>query len=331
MSKKILITGGTGFIGHHFVDYVLRNTDWSITLLERLSFSGNLNRIAELESYRIDPSRIRVVCHDLRWAVNQLVAGDLGDPNYIVHFAASTHVDRAIVEPTPFYWDNVVGTSNLIEYAKKLKNLELFINFSTDEVYGPAPIGVYHKEGDPFNPTNDYSASKVGQEMAGKAAWNTHKLPIVNTHTMNNFGERQHPEKFLPKTITKILAGEPMPIYGTVENGIVKEMGSRVWMYAQNTADALYFLLKNGKPGEEYNIIGNDEYDILTLATMVAEIIGKPLIPEYVGFYGVRPGHDRRYALNGDKMKRMGWVSPTNFKEALEKTVRFTVQNKQWA
>ncbi|MHB8483466.1 MAG: NAD-dependent epimerase/dehydratase family protein, partial [Nitrospiria bacterium] len=237
--KKILITGGSGFIGSHFVNYILKNTDWNIVLLERLNFSGNLNRISELESYQKEPRRVKVVCHDLLWTINDHVATALGDPNYIVHFAASTHVDRAIKNPVPFYQDNVIGTSNLIEYAKKQDRLELMVNFNTDEVYGPAAPGVYHKEGDAFNPSNDYSAAKVGQWAVGRAAFVTHKFPVISTHTMNNFGERQHAEKFLPKTVKYVLEGKPMPIYATVDtvSGEVKDVGSRVWMYAENTAD----------------------------------------------------------------------------------------------
>jgi dTDP-glucose 4,6-dehydratase len=329
---KILISGGSGFIGSHFVDYILTNTDWDIVLIERLNYSGDLGRIAELDSYQKEPKRVTVVYHDLRGVLHESIAKRIGEPDYIVHFASSTHVDRAIVDPLPFYYDNVIGTANLVEFAKKLSNLKLFVNFSTDEVFGAAEVGVYHKEGSPFNPSNDYSAAKAGQEMVAKAAFATHKLPIINTHTMNNYGERQHPEKFLPKTVKSVLNGGEMPIYATVDtvSGEVKEVGSRVWMYAGNTADAIYFLLQHATPGEDYNIIGPDEYDIITLANKVAEIVGKPLIPRYVGFYGARKGHDRRYALDGSKLRAMGWTSPTNFDESLRKTVEFTVNNSQW-
>lgn len=329
---KILISGGSGFIGSHFIDYILKNTDWDIVLIERLNYSGDLGRIAELDSYQKEPKRVTVVYHDLRGVLHESITKRIGEPDYIVHFASSTHVDRAIVDPLPFYYDNVIGTAHLVEFAKKLPNLKLFVNFSTDEVFGAADVGVYHKEGSPFNPSNDYSAAKAGQEMVAKAAFSTHKLPIINTHTMNNYGERQHPEKFLPKTVKSVLNGEEMPIYATVDtvSGEVKEVGSRVWMYAGNTADAIYFLLQHATPGEDYNIIGPDEYDIITLANKVAEIVGKPLIPKYVGFYGSRPGHDRRYALDGSKLKAMGWTSPTNFDESLRRTVEFTVNNSQW-
>lgn len=328
--KKILITGGSGFIGHHFVDYLLQNTDWEIVLLERLSHSGNLNRISQLDSYKANPTRVTVIHHDLRSPVNEYVAKSIGDVNYIVHFAASTHVDRSIEDPMSFVLDNVVGTTNLLQFARTLPHLQLMINFSTDEVFGPAPDGVYHKEDSPHHPSNTYAATKSSQEKLAEAFFVTYKFPVINTHTMNNFGERQHPEKFLPKTVRSILEGKPMPIYGTVEDGKVKEIGSRVWMHAHSTADALYFLLQKGVPGEEYNIIGFDEHNILELAEMVAAIVGKPLIKEFVGFYSARPGHDRRYALDGTKMKELGWTPPTNFKESLEKTVKFTLAHPDW-
>ncbi len=328
--KRILITGGAGFIGHHFVDYLLRNTDWEIVLLERLSHSGNLNRISQLDSYKANPDRVTVIHHDLRSPVNQYVTKGIGDVQYIVHFAASTHVDRSIEDPMSFVLDNVVGTTNLLQFARTLPHLQLMVNFSTDEVFGPAPAGVYHKEDAPHHPSNAYSATKSGQEKIAEAFFVTYKFPVINTHTMNNFGERQHSEKFIPKLVKNILEGKPMPIYATVENGVVKDIGSRVWMYAQNTADAIYFLLQNATAGEEYNVIGFDELNLIQLGDMIAEIIGKPLIKEYVGFYGARPGHDRRYALDGTKMKNLGWNPPSNLKESLEKTVKFTVDHPEW-
>jgi dTDP-glucose 4,6-dehydratase len=327
---KILVTGGAGFIGHHFVDYLLRKTDWDIVLLERLSHSGNLNRIAQLDSYKASPGRVTVIHHDLRSPINAYVAKAIGVPDYIVHFAASTHVDRSIEDPMAFVLDNVVGTTNLLQFARALPNLKLMVNFSTDEVFGPAPAGVYHKEDAPHHPSNAYSATKSAQEKIAEAFFVTNKLPVVNTHTMNNFGERQHPEKFIPKTVRSIMEGKPMPIYATVENGVVKDIGSRVWMHAQNTADAIYFLLQKGVPGEEYNIIGFDEYNLIELGDMIAAIVGKPLLKDYVGFYSARPGHDRRYALDGTKMKNLGWTPPANFKESLEKTVRFTLAHPDW-
>lgn len=328
--KRILITGGAGFIGHHFVDYLLRKTDWELVLLERLSHSGNLNRISELDSYKANPARVTVIHHDLRSPINAYAAKAIGDVQYIVHFAASTHVDRSIEDPMAFVLDNVVGTTNLLQFARTLPNLQLMVNFSTDEVFGSAPAGVYHKEDSPHHPSNAYSATKSAQEKIAEAFFVTYKFPVVNTHTMNNFGERQHPEKFIPKTVRSILEGKPMPIYATVENGTVKDVGSRVWMHAQNTADAIYFLLQKGVPGEEYNIIGFDEYNLIELGDMIASIVGKPLIKDFVGFYGARPGHDRRYALDGTKMKDLGWNPPANFKDSLEKTVKFTIDHPNW-
>ncbi len=326
---KVLITGGSGFIGHHIVDYLLQKTDWEIVLLERLAHSGNLNRLTELPSIqRIEiGDRLKLFWHDLRSPVNDFLIKNIGEVNYIIHLAASTHVDRSIENPMDFVMDNVVGTANLLDFARKQKGLKLFMNFSTDEVFGPAPDGVYHKETDSHKPSNPYSATKSGACQLAYSYFITYGLPIVNTFTMNNFGERQHPEKFIPKMIKKIEAGEPMPIYQGKDS---TEKASRVWMYAGNTASAVHFLLENGKPGEGYNVIGPDELDLLTLGNKVAEILGKPLIPEFVGFYTQRPGHDRRYALDGSKMKEMGWIPPYSFEESLRKTVEFTRDNSKW-
>lgn len=327
--KKVLITGSSGFIGHHVVQYLLANTDFELVLLERLGHSGNLNRFMEIPQFR-ETTRTKVLWHDLRSPVNDFLRGSIGEVDYIVHLAASTHVDRAIASPMEFVYDNVVATGNLLEFARGQKNLSLFLNFSTDEVYGPAPDGVYFKEGSPHLPSNPYSATKAGAVDLAYSYFVTYGLPVINTFTMNNFGERQSPDKFVPKTIRSAKLGLPMPLYATVVDGKIVEAGQRVWMYTENTADAVLFLLLKGVAGEGYNIIGADEMDIVTLANKIAAIVGRPLIPEYVGFYGARPGHDRRYALSGEKMMAMGWMPKYTLEESLEKVVQFTLENPQW-
>ena len=250
---------------------------------------------------------MKFVWHDLKAPVGESVAHACGDITHILHLAASSHVDRSIEDPMMFAMDNVVGTVNLLQYARTLKNLKMFLNFSTDEVFGPAPEGHAHGEDEAHRPSNPYSASKSGQEAFGYAYFITYGLPVVTTHTMNNFGERQHPEKLVPKTIRSVLAGTPMPIFATLgENGTLEAVGSRFWIHAWNTASAVMFLFEHGKPGESYNIIGFDELSNLAIAEKVAAIIGKPLVPEYVDFHKTRPGHDRRYTLSGEKMQKMG-------------------------
>jgi dTDP-glucose 4,6-dehydratase len=330
--KKILVTGSAGFIGSHLVRYLLKHTDWDIISLDRYDTSGNLNRLANFIDEE-EKKRIKVVFHDLRAEINDFTTKALGEVDYIVHMAASSHVDRSIEDPVSFVMDNVVGTTNLLNWARKggLKKDGKLINFSTDEVFGPAPDGYAHKENDPHHPSNPYSASKSGQEAIGYAFFITYGLPVITTHTMNNFGETQHPEKLVPRTIRNVIEGKPMPIFARVnEDGKLEATGSRFWIHATNTASATLFLLKNGVAGEKYNIIGFDELTNLEIAEKIAAIVGKPLIPEFVDFYKVRPGHDRRYALDGTKMKEMGWAPEVDFDSSLKATVEWTVKHAEW-
>ncbi|MFA5752863.1 MAG: GDP-mannose 4,6-dehydratase [Bacteroidales bacterium] len=330
--KRILLTGACGFLGAHLVSKILRDTDWEIVILDRLDISGNLNRIHMLPEYESEKTRLTFVWHDLKAPINEMNAREIGQVDYIVHMAASTHVDRSIDDPLPFVMDNVVGTTNLLQFARLTqKNLKLFLNFSTDEVFGPAAPGVYHKEGDPHNPTNPYSAAKSGQEKIGYAFFKTHNLPVINTHTMNVYGFFQLGEKFIPKCISKVLKQQPMPMYATTDDkGNVTQISSRVWIYAPHVAEAVMFLLEKATPGEEYNIIGNDEYDILTLANKIAKIVNKPLIPEFLGFYNARPGHDLAYRLSGKKIKDMGWTPSSDIDTALKETVEWYLAHPNW-
>lgn len=329
--KRVLITGAAGFIGHHLLDYLLQKTDWDFVLLDRLDVSGDLGRVRDMPSYEKNKDRLQFEWHDLKAPIGESLSKRLGDPHYIIHLAASSHVDRSIEDPLLFAMDNVIGTVNILNFARTSKNLEKFINFSTDEVFGPAPEGHAHSEDEPHRPSNPYSASKSGQEAFGYAFYITYGLPVITTHTMNNFGERQHPEKLVPKTIRSVIRGEPMPIFAKLnKKGKLEAVGSRFWIHCINTASAVLFLLKHGKPGESYNIIGFDELTNLEIAEKVAKIIGKPLIPKFVDFHAVRPGHDRRYALSGEKLKKMGWKPEVSFEESLKRVVNFTLQNPKW-
>ena len=217
MSKTVLITGGAGFIAHHVIDKILRDTDWNIVSLDRLDISGNLNRLHDMLQDH-DPKevagRMRIIFHDLKAEINSQIVHDIGNVDIILHLAAGSHVDRSIQYPMEFVQDNVVGTVNMLDYARKnLPNLEKFVYFSTDEIFGIAPVGVSYKEYDQYNSTNPYSASKAAAEEFCVAYENTYKMPIVVTHTMNVFGERQHPEKFIPATIQKVRDGETVIIH----------------------------------------------------------------------------------------------------------------------
>jgi len=327
--KKVLITGGVGFIGHHMVDFLIKNTDADITILDRLDVSGNINRLTALDSWKTNNSRVKFVWHDMKAELhnNEVLCTMLGNPDTVLHIGAGSHVDRSIEDPLSFVMDNVVGTCNILNYARRLDNLKNFVYFSTDEVFGPAPEGVNYKEWDRYQSGNPYSASKAGGEELCLAFENTYKMPIMISHCMNVFGERQHPEKFIPACIRKIHNGEKIIIHA---NKLLTKAGSRFYIHAQNVCSAVNFILKNGKSGDKYNIVGEKEIDNLSLAQMIANLMNKPLNYELVDFHSSRPGHDLRYALDGTKMKDMGWVLPTNLEQSMKTVIDWSLQNPEW-
>jgi len=241
--KTLLLTGGAGFIGHHVVEGVLKNTGWNIVVLDRLDISGNLERLQDIEIWKREKQRVKFIWWDLKAPINEHVKKDVGQIDYIWHLAASSHVDRSIIDPLSFVMDNVVGTTNLLIYAKD-NPVEKFIYFSTDEVFGPMENGIPFKEWDRYRASNPYAASKAGGEEMSYSFYNTYKLPIIITHTMNVFGERQHPEKFIPLTIKKVLAGETVLIHSDKTKTI---SGSRFWIHARNVCKALLFINEKGK------------------------------------------------------------------------------------
>ena len=334
--KRALITGGAGFIAHHLISQILKRTDWEVVTLDRLDFSGNLNRLEDvLKDFSAeDRSRVRIVFHDLKAAVNPLIAADIGKVDYILHLAAGSHVDRSIEYPMEFVMDNVVATCNILDYARSLDHLERFVYFGTDEVFGPAPDGILYEENDRYNSTNPYSATKAGGEELAVAFHNTYGVPVYITHTMNVFGQRQHPEKFIPMCIKRARDGEVI----TIHSDVTKEIpGSRHYIHAEDVADALLFLL--GKKVESYtwggarcpkfNIVGAEELNNLQLAQMIADAQGKELKYEMVDFHSARPGHDLRYALSGEKMKALGW-EPKNIRDRVKEVVEWTLANERW-
>lgn len=327
MNKKLCCTGAMGFIGSHIVEGILKQTDWDIVVLDRLDTSGNINRLTDMDIWEKEKHRVKFVWWDLKAELNEFISKEIGKVDYIWHLAASSHVDRSIKDPMSFVMDNVVGTCNLLNFARTLKNLKQFIYFSTDEVFGPAPEGVSYKEWDRYKSGNPYAASKAGAEELCVAYENTYKLPIIITHTMNVFAEKQHPEKFIPICIRKILKGETITIHSNKEK---TKAGTRFYIHARNVCNALLFLTEKGEIGEKYNIVGEKEVSNLELAGMIADIIGKPLKYEMVDFHGSRPGHDLRYALDGTKMKEMGWKLPKTFEQSLEQTIKWSLDNKKW-
>ncbi len=328
--SKLLLTGGCGFIGSHCVEGLLKETDWEIVIIDRLDMSGNLRRLTSINNWETQKNRVKFIWWDLKSQINEQIKKEIGHVDYIWHLAASSHVDRSIIDPMSFVMDNVVGTTNLLNFARTLDNLKLFINFGTDEVFGPAPKGYNNKEGDSHRPSNPYAASKAGAIDMGYAFYVTYKLPIITIHTMNCFGQKQHPEKLIPKCIRMVQQQKPMPIFAKWKDGQMKAIGSRFWIHAKEVFNALLFLTDKGKIGEFYNIIGFNELTNLEVCEMVAEVIGKPLIPDFVDFHSIRPGHDIRYALDGNKLKELGWSPKVSIKESLSETVNWTINNPSW-
>ena len=338
MAKTILITGGGGFIAHHLINQVLIRTDWNVVTIDRLDYSGNLNRLHDLLQDRTaeERKRVRTIFHDLKAELNPQIIADIGPCEIVAHLAAGSHVDRSIDHPMEFVMDNVVGTCNILEFARKQPNLERFVYFSTDEVFGPAPNGVKYDEYDRYNSTNPYSASKAGGEELAVAYQNTYNMPIYITHTMNVFGQRQHPEKFIPLCIRRARDGDMITIHSDETKTIP---GSRHYIHAEDVADATLFLLQNehtlnaeennGIKCPKFNICGATELNNLELAQMIADAQGKELNYQFMDFHSSRPGHDLRYALSGERMKQMGW-EPQPVEDRIKEVVQWTLENTRW-
>lgn len=321
----ILLTGGAGFAGHHVVEHILKNTDHDIVVLDKLTYASNgLDRLREIKA--LGHSRLKVLAADFNQPISVGVKREIGNPQFIIHMGAETHVDNSIANPGPFVIANVVGTMQMLNYAKEVQP-ETFVYFSTDEVFGPAPKGVFFKEDDRYNSTNPYAASKAGGEQLAMAYATTYGLNVLVTHTMNLFGERQNKEKFIPLVIHKILNHEIVTIHADKTK---TKAGQRHYIHCRNMADALLFLLGKSWKRDKVNIVGEKEVDNLTLAQMIAAFVGQPLFYEMVDFHSSRPGHDLRYALDGSKLEGLGWKQPKNFEESLRKTVEWTLAHPEW-
>ena len=328
--KRVLVTGGAGFVGHHVIEALLRETDAEVVSLDRLDTSGTLNRLQHLlETNPEWASRLDIVWHDLKAPLNDFVVKALGKVTHVLHLAAGSHVDRSIENPMEFVMDNVVGTCNILDYARlNLKEtLDLFLYFSTDEVFGPAPEGVFYEEDDRYKSGNPYAATKAGAEELCVSYQNTYRMPIIISHTMNIFGNRQHPEKFIPLIISSVRDGKKIFIHSNEE---CSKAGSRHYIDAKDVADAVLFLFDNHEIGEKYNIVGREETDNLELGLIIADIMGKPLNYEMIDFHSSRPGHDLRYALSGEKMKAMGWEPRKDLKDRLKGVVKWSLDNPVW-
>ncbi len=337
MSKKVIITGAAGFVGHHIVEHIIKYTDWEIITLDRLSKTtcNGFDRLRDIEVF--DDERVTSYTHDLNQPIGDGLIKEIGQVDYILHVAAASHVDNSIEEPVPFIINNVKSTLEMLEFARKQNKLQKFLYFSTDEVYGTAPNNINYVEGDRYNSGNPYSASKAAAEQCCYAYSNTYKLPIIITNGMNILGERQHHEKYLPKIINYVLDGKTLPIHSNADK---TQAGMRHYIHARNIADAIVFILDNttevldniDASKGKFHIVGEKEFDNLALAQLVASIIDKPLKYEMIDFHSARPGHDLRYAMSGKKLSDYGWNPPVSIEQSIKQIIKWSLldENLRW-
>lgn len=335
---RVLVTGGCGFAGSHFVEHCLRSTDWDIVVLDSLSYAGTPDRLTDISSY--DPNRVAIMWWDLNAPLNAYIDHRIGPIDYVVHYAADSHVDNSINDPKSVITNNTNATLNLLEWWRttlgRREAVKGFVQISTDEVYGACPLGRPGVEWDPILPSNPYSSSKACQEAIAISYWRTYNLPLLIVNCMNLIGERQHPEKFVPKVLRTILQGKEVPLHGR-PNGSLWEWSSRHWLHCRNLADAILFLLARPRaqwPHNEwpdrYNVAGLKQVDVFEMAHLIAQTAGRPLLHTPVNFHDSRPGHDMHYSLNGDKLAALGWKAPMPFEASLRKTVRWMLEHPEW-
>ncbi len=310
----VLVTGGAGFIGSNFIHYMLKQyPNCKLINLDKLTYAGNLDNLKDVE----DDPRYEFIQGDIR--DKELVRKTFKRVQGVVHFAAETHVDRSILDAGEFILTDVYGSFVLFE-ALKDSEIEFFIHVSTDEVYGSRDEG-YFKENDSLNPSSPYSASKAGADRLAYAYWVTYGLPILILRPSNNFGPYQYPEKFIPLFVTNALEGKSLPLYGEGTN-------VRDWLYVEDNCRAVDLVMRMGKLGEAYNVGANNEVQNIVVAERIVELLGKP--KSLIKFVADRLGHDRRYALDCQKIHALGWNPEADFDEALSLTVRWYQENTGW-
>jgi dTDP-glucose 4,6-dehydratase len=313
----ILVTGGAGFIGSHFVRHLLRSDPAvAVINLDKLTYAGNLENLRDVAG---DP-RYRFVRADIAdaAAVGEIFSAGV---DAVVNFAAESHVDRSIMDGRPFVHTNVVGTMTLLDAARR-HGVGRFVHVSTDEVYGPAPEGVAFDEATPLNPSSPYAASKAAADLLCLAYRKTYGVPVVVTRCTNNYGPYQFPEKFIPLVATNALEGKPVPVYG---DGLQE----RDWLYVEDHCEALLAVLRHDDPGPVLNIGTGQTMPNISVARAILKLLGAP--PSLIEFVKDRPAHDRRYALDAAAAAdRLGWRPRTSFAEGLARTVDWYRQHRSW-
>lgn len=313
---RILVTGGCGFIGSNFIRYILKKyPDYEVVNLDALTYSGNLDNLKDVskdKKYHFRHGRIDDI---------DLVMDVFDGVDYVVTFAAETHVDRSIHDAQPFILTNVLGTHILLE-AARTASIKKFIHISTDEVYGTLGDSGKFTEETPLMPNSPYAASKASGDLLVRAYHETYGLPVVVVRPSNNYGYYQFPEKFIPLMITNLLLNKPVPIYGKGEN-------IRDWLFIEDSCAAIDSIMHNGRIGEVYNAGGDCEIKNIEVARKVLEIMGKG--ENYIKFVKDRPGHDYRYALDNSKIEReLKWRPSVKIDEGLKKTVQWYRDNEWW-
>lgn len=312
---RMLITGGAGFIGSEFVRQAVRRGH-RVVVVDKLTYAGDLERLSEVRKditfYKADISNQEFIEHIF----------EKENPEVIVHFAAESHVDRSLLDPYPFISSNVLGTQVLLEVSKA-KGVELFVNMSTDEVYGDLGKEGSFTEESPLKPNSPYSTTKASADMLGRAYYRSFGLPVITIRASNNYGPWQYPEKFVPVIILKALRDEKIPVYGDGTN-------VREWLYVTDCAEGIMAAIDRGKAGEIYNIGSKEEKQNIEVAKAILQLLRKG--EELIEFVKDRPGHDFRYSLDTTKAKRdLGWEAKTSFDEGLKKTVEWYIEHLKWA
>jgi dTDP-glucose 4,6-dehydratase len=313
--KKYLVTGGAGFIGSNFIKYILQKyKDIHIVNLDKLTYAGNLENLTEVAK---NP-RYKFVKGDIAddAAVKKIMKDGV---DYVVNFAAETHVDRSIGDPTDFIKTDVFGAYILLENAKEF-GIKRFIQISTDEVYGSIAEG-YATEESPLMPSNPYSASKAGGDRLAYSYFATYKVPVIITRASNNYGPNQYPEKLIPLFVTNAIEDIPLPLYGDGKN-------IRDWLYVLDHCSAIDFLLEHGKIGEVYNVAGGNEKMNIEITNLIVDHLRKP--KSIIKPVKDRLGHDRRYALSGEKLHKLGWKPDGNFETKMHETIDWYVGHPEW-
>lgn len=313
---KILVTGGAGFIGSNFIHYILENYDDEVINLDKLTYAGNLENLKDVE----DNPHYTFIKGDISnpEIVNEIVSQGV---DYIVNFAAESHVDRSIEDPGIFIKTNVLGTQVLLNAARE-HGVKKFVQISTDEVYGSLGETGYFTEETPLAPNSPYSASKAGADLMVRAYHETYNLPMNITRCSNNYGPYQFPEKLIPLFTTNAMEDKELPLYGDGKN-------IRDWIHVKDHCRAIDLVMREGRVGEVYNIGGNNEKTNLEITEAILEVLGKP--KSLIKFVKDRPGHDRRYAIDSTKIQReLGWQPEYTFEEGIKETIQWYINKKDW-